>query len=213
MPPTPEPIKPNRIEALQDGVFAIVMTILVLEIKIPEVGTMHDLRVELMKQWPMFLAYFVTFINIGIYWVGQHLQYHYIKRTDRVLLWINICFLMFLSLLPFNTALMSHYGSWQLPYILYGLNLIAIGLLSYSNWCYATYYHRLTDHTVSLELIRGVKRRILVAPAFALLAVLASFFSIVPSLILYIVIAPYYILPGRVDKNWRQLAVPHEDGE
>jgi hypothetical protein len=81
----------TRIEALTDGIFAIAMTLMVFDIKVPAVAQMNqlNLRHELIQLWPRFLAYVISFVMLGVYWVGHHNQYHYIRSTDRPLLWIN----------------------------------------------------------------------------------------------------------------------------
>jgi uncharacterized membrane protein len=202
-------LRPNRIEALHDGVFAIVMTLLVLEMKIPEVETASALQQELLKLLPIFTAYIVTFVNLGIYWVGFHILFSYIERSDRVFAWINVLFLLLISLLPFSTGLLGQYPAWQIPDMLYGIHLIAIGLVMYAIWCYATQHHRLTAHTIDNALVHNVKTRILVAPVAAVVAIALSFWWITGSLVIYLLILPYYIFPGRIDKFWRQRAVPH----
>ena len=75
----------TRIEALTDGVFAIAMTLMVFDIKVPPVAQMDqlNLRHELIQLWPRFLAYVISFVMLGVYWVGHHNQYHYIRRTYR----------------------------------------------------------------------------------------------------------------------------------
>lgn len=200
----------NRIEALHDGVFAIVMTLLVLEFHVPEAESPQELAEGLFHLWPTTLAYVLTFLNLGVYWVGQHNQFHYIRMTDRILLWINILFLMLVSLLPFSTALLGRYPEWQAPYLLYGLNIIAAGVMMFLHWRYATKHHRLTDHDIEDAFVRGVAIRILFAPAVAVLAILMSFLSLKISLAFYVLLIPYYLLPGRIDKRWRKRAVPHQ---
>jgi uncharacterized membrane protein len=150
------------------------------------VESARDLAAGVLKLWPTLLAYVLTFLNLGVYWVGQHNQFHYIRMTDRILLWINILFLMLVSLLPFSTALLGRYPELQLPYILYGLNIIAAGVTMFLHWRYATKYHRLTDHDIEDAFVRGVSLRILFAPAIAVLAILVSFFSLKISLVLQI---------------------------
>ncbi len=203
-------LTPKRIEALHDGVFAIVMTLLVLEMHIPEVTTHADLNAALWHQVPLFLTYVVTFINLGIYWVGQQIQFHYIDRSDRVFSWIHIFFLMMVSLLPFSSALLGRYADIQMASVIYGINLIVIGIVSWWSWTYATFHHRLSVHTVTDKLRHKVQLRILVAPVAALIAIGLSFYSMNLSLLCYLIILPYYIVPGHIDNVWRQAAVPHE---
>jgi uncharacterized membrane protein len=102
----------NRIEALTDGVFAVAMTLPVLDIKVPELrqptGT-ADLPLKLLGLGPKLLSYSVSFTILGVYWVGHHIQLSFIRRADRPLLWINILFLLWVALVPFSTALLGEY--------------------------------------------------------------------------------------------------------
>ena len=100
----------NRIEALSDGIFAIVMTLLILEIHVPNLPpTAPNVEVTpaLVALWPKFVSYLVTFISPGFFWVGHHIMYHAIRRADRILLWLNIFFFWFGSLPPFSTSLLN----------------------------------------------------------------------------------------------------------
>lgn len=198
----------HRIEALHDGVFAIVMTLLVLELKIPE----HSVNVSeyLLEQWPIMLAYIASFTVLGIYWIGQHLQFNFIEYADRVFLWLNMLFLFLVSLLPFTTGILGRQFDQQPAVLLYGANLVAIGVVAYIAWSYAAYHHRLVDHATPDKVITDVKRRILFAPIICLIAMTVSFVSIPLSLILFLIIPPFYIVPGRVDRFWKREAVPHE---
>ena len=104
----------NRVEALTDGIFAVAMTLLVLDIEVPEVqqatGT-ANLPLKLLALVPKMLSYIISFIILGVYWVGHHAQLAFIHRADRPLLWINILFLLWVALVPFSTALLSEYSN------------------------------------------------------------------------------------------------------
>ena len=204
-------ITTHRVEALHDGVFAIVMTLLVFGIHIPEAFNAHSLQAKMIELLPTFVTYILTFVTLGIYWVGLHNEFHYIKRSDRMLLWISLFFLMFVSILPFTTGLLGRYPNLQLPYILYGTNLIIIGIINYALWTYATRHHRLTEHTVSVGLIRWIKRRIVVAPVICVIAIGASFYNLHLSLACYLLVPPYYLLPKKADPFRHHPAIPHED--
>jgi uncharacterized membrane protein len=143
----------TRIEALADGIFAIAMTLMVFDIKLPAGTTPLGLRHELTRLWPRFLAYAISFIMLGVYWVGHHNQYHYIRRTDRAFLWINIFFLMGISLVPFSTGLLGQYSGERTALILYGLNLIMAGGLLYGHWSYATRHYRLVERQIPPEVV------------------------------------------------------------
>ncbi len=208
--PVPEALSTHRIQGLQDALFAIVLTLLVLEMRVPEGGG-EELIHGLQELWPVYFSYVVTFLNIGVFWVGQHAQFYYIKATDRVLLWINLLFMMFISVLPFTTALLGEHPDEIITYVLYGLNLMVVGLFSYWHWAYAVHHHRLTNHDLTKATIRAVNFRILVAPFICLIAIAAAYINTSVSLAFYLLLPVYYIRPGKIDEVWRRTAVPHED--
>ncbi len=203
-------LTPKRIDGLQDGVFAIVMTLLVLEMRLPEAAPGHEIQEHLVEMLPLFTTYVITFMNLGIYWVGQVLQMHAIERSDRTFMWMQIFFLLFISVLPFSSSLLGRYPDEQISSIVYGMNMIAVGLMSCLGWRYASHHHRLTSHDLTPSFIRSVTWRILVAPVAALIAILLSFVTMRLSILCYLLVLPYYIIPGRVDRVWRQAAVPHD---
>lgn len=192
----------SRIEALTDGIFAVAMTLLILDIKVPVVSDAAQLPRELFALWPKCASYAISFLMLGIYWVGQHNQFHLIRRTDRALLWINIVFLMTISFVPFSTALLSSYSSQQAALIVYGGNLIAIGLILYGHWSYATHGRRLVDPELEERTVRIVDRRILIGPAMFTLAIAVSFFSLTAALAVFAVVPLWYFVPGRIDRHW-----------
>ena len=129
------------------------MTLMVFDIKVPgqTQTTPWSLQYELIRLWPRFLAYAISFIMLGVYWVGHHNQYHYIRRTDRGFLWINIFFLMGVSLIPFSTGLLGQYPEERTALVVYGLNLIMVGGFLYAHWWYATGNHRLVERQIHPE--------------------------------------------------------------
>src|SRR4051812_46095195 len=190
----------NRIEALADGVFAVAMTLLVFNVQFPDVKMWHgatsiwdvvrDIFVN-NGQGPILIAYLMSFVLLGVYWVGHHAQFQYIRRTDRNLLWINIFFLLLISFVPFTTHLVGSYN-WpndivsQAVVIIYGVHLMLIGGVIYLNWWYATYNNRLVDENLDKHLVQSVNRRILVAPTICLAAFLLSFFDSRLSVVCYL---------------------------
>jgi uncharacterized membrane protein len=98
---------PNRLEILTDGVFAIVMTLLVLEITLPEIAQptlQAELPQKLLELWPKLFKYALSFLVLGILWGFHHLVFHSIKHSNMALVWLNILFLMFVTLIPFSTS-------------------------------------------------------------------------------------------------------------
>jgi uncharacterized membrane protein len=101
-------VSPNRLEAFSDGVFAIAITLLVLELHVPEPGS-GDLGHELLAKWPSYAAYVITFITIGIIWINHHAAFSRLREVDHSILMLNLLLLMTVSVLPFTTALMAAY--------------------------------------------------------------------------------------------------------
>ena len=124
-------LKTSRVEALSDGVFAIAMTILVLNISVPTAETVSADRLPdaLRQVGPQVIVYIISFVNLGVLWVGQHNQYHFIERADRWFLWINILYLLLISFMPLATELLGHYPLHRLALVVYGTNLIAATLV------------------------------------------------------------------------------------
>jgi uncharacterized membrane protein len=130
----------SRIEALSDGVFAIAMTLLVLELKVPEV-MQHEpdqkLLKELLELAPEFSAYVVTFLIAGRFWYLHHLTFHFMLHVDGFLVAVNLTFLMFVSLLPFSSGLMTHLFVHPVSQLFYFGNQLAIALVLNLHWRYA----------------------------------------------------------------------------
>lgn len=185
---------PGRVAALSDGVFAIVMTLLVFEIKLPEqsvsiLADLYGLRFSL-------IGYVVSFALLGIYWVGHRAQFHYIRRADQNFHWLNLLFLAFSAVIPFTTRLLSSHPGQPLAIAVYGGNLILIGLSLYLIWTYATRGHRLVDKDLASMVIRFGTLRCLLAPAGYVVAIAASFIDPAISLIVFVIVPVLYILPG-----------------
>lgn len=194
-----------RIEALADGVFAIAMTLLVLDLKVPNIGSANPDRLlpALLTQWPKYISYVISFFMLGIYWIGHHNQFHVIRRSDRGFLWINILYLMTISLLPFSTALLGEYPGTRTALVVYGGNLAVIGLVLYWHWYYATHNFRLVDSDLDPQIVTLAARRILTGVIVYLFAIGTSFASETMSLAIYLVVPLIFLLPGKVDRFWR----------
>ena len=138
----------DRIQALTDGIFAISMTLLVLGLEVPRVSpdaAGDALRRMLSDDWPRFEDYALSFLLLGVFWVGHHRQFHFIKRTNETFLWINIIVLMFVAMIPFSTSVMASYDALQQAAVIFEVNLLVIGLGYLLMWTYATADSRLID--------------------------------------------------------------------
>jgi uncharacterized membrane protein len=175
--------KVQRIEALSDGVFAIAMTLLVIDLKEPADQIIHsnaDLWHALGEMSPKFLSYFMSFMTLGIFWTGQSTQFSFIEKYNRDLNWYTLFFLLFVSLLPFTTAVLSGNIERELAVGLYWLNIAGLGLLLLRHWtCAARLGYLNLPGGVKNEAIR---RRIIVAQSLyaggALLCFVNTYLSI-----------------------------------
>lgn len=130
-----------RVEALSDGIFAIAMTLLVLEIKVPDLPrnvAPRELWQAVLDHGFIFFSFFVTFSLAGLFWFWHHISFHYIQRADGPILLINLVFLMFVSLLPFSTAMLGSFTLHQPVSLgMYFGNQLALGLALNAHWRYA----------------------------------------------------------------------------
>jgi uncharacterized membrane protein len=198
-------ISKSRIETLTDGVFAIVMTLLVLEIAVPQLSHSEvaaELTKELLELWPVLLSYATSFIILGFFWIAHDDQFHYIKRANRILLWITIFYLMFVAFVPFSTSLIGEYRDQQISVIIYGINISIVGFWEYVRWRYATKDHHLVDSDLDPTFITIMSKRFLLGPTIYLIAVAISFVSTQVSLVLFIATPLYFLVSARKDKSW-----------
>jgi uncharacterized membrane protein len=199
-------ISKARIETLTDGVFAIVMTLLVLEIAVPQLthpeATTGDLLRQLLELWPVILSYAMSFIILGFFWINHHDQFHYIKRANHVFVWITIFHLMFVVFIPFSTALLGEYYDQRISVVVYGINIAVASFWASVQWSYAAKDHRLVDPDLDPTFIKITSRRSVVGIIIYLIAVALSFVSTQVSIVLFIVIPIYYLVPARKELSW-----------
>lgn len=133
----------GRVEAFSDGVFSVAATLLVLNIQVPHLPNAQasDVIAELLKQWPAYLAYFITFMSMGAVWIGHHRTFKMYRSADTTLQLLNVFFLMFITLMPFSTAFFAEYiqqdTTIRLAVILYNVHWMIVGLLNAVMWRYA----------------------------------------------------------------------------
>jgi uncharacterized membrane protein len=180
-------LSPNRLEALTDGVFAIVMTLLVLGLGEPVLkgSSMPQEFTQLLDMWPKFISYVVTFLILGYMWSMHHWQFSFIKRSDCVLIWLNILFLMFTSLLPFSTFLLGEYIGQQLPVLVYGGNYMACMLMCFIKWSYATGKSRLVDTDIDWHEVRIRNMVVMIGIALFAIAMGISYLNPIVSIGLF----------------------------
>jgi uncharacterized membrane protein len=202
---SPGGIGKGRIEALADGVFAIALTLLILDIKVPTLApeeSGEDLLRKLTGLWPKFIAFIVSFLIIGVYWVGHHAQLHYVRRSDRPFMWMNLFFLLVISAMPFSAALLGEHHRHRVAVVVYCGNLILAGCLLYAQLRYAAGPGKLFDADIDPALVRAGGRRLLMGPALYTLALGLSFVDTAIGVAVCGLVPLLYILPGRVDRFW-----------
>jgi uncharacterized membrane protein len=199
------PMKTLRVETLADGIFAIVMTLMAFDLKAPPATTAPDRLVEaLMAMAPKFGLYAVSFVILGVYWIAHHNLLHFIRRSDRTFLWLNISFLMVVAILPFSTTLLGEFGGQKPAVILYGANLIAIGLTLFVLWAYSVRHNLLIEGEFSPRMVDIVNRKLLLTPLLCTLAITLAFADTRLSLALYILAPLLHIVPWSIDRHWKE---------
>lgn len=195
----------SRLEAFSDGVFAIAVTLLVLDIKVPEVVGQAGSAVltdALLKQWTSYASYALSFITIGIVWANHHRIYANIVRTNHTYLILNVVYLMLIGVFPFPTALLSKYiedvdKQAVVTQIYMGLSLL-ISAVHFVSWLYARGPGHLLRANVDAGWVRGIDLRNVVGLSMFGLCFLLSFVNIYASLGLFCLIVLFYLLPGRL---------------
>ena len=129
---------PTRVLALSDGVFAIVITLLVLELHVPDLAEGQSLAGAGREIRPSFIAFLISFVVVAVAWAGHHDLFSLIRRTDRALIWLNMLYLLPLSIVPFGASLIARYDRDPIALELYGILLVTIAVTRLAVWTYAT---------------------------------------------------------------------------
>jgi uncharacterized membrane protein len=175
----------ERLAALSDGIFAVAMTLLVLDLRVPVSSTIHgevDLRNALVNLFPHFIPYLMSFLTLGIFWVGQQTQLNHFARSNRHLTWIQLVFLLAVSLTPFSTGLLAGFLSLRIALVIYWFNIFLLGAILFASWRYAK-HAKLLKEEVTAKLISATERRIITAQSLyafgTLLCIFGTYWSIV----------------------------------
>ncbi len=186
----------ERLIFFSDAVFAIAITLLALEIRLPASEgnlTNSGLTHALLNLWPKYLGYLVSFLVIGVFWNGHHRKFLLIKRVDNTLISLNFLLLMAIAFIPFPTSVLSEYGN-RTATIFYALVMVLIGLLSFILWQYASYHDRLVNQGLNMHQLRKETLSPLIMSGIFLLSIgiafinddLAKFLWILTSSIMFI---------------------------
>jgi len=191
----------GRLEAFSDGVFAIAITLLVLEIPVPTVeqGELPD---ALLDQWPVYAAYVVSFAIIGIIWINHHAVFGYVERVDRGLLFLNLNLLLWVALIPWPTSLLAEYmlsggSDERAAALVYALTMTLMGMSFGGLWLYIA--HRPEVGAVARmqpQDVRSRTRRFVIGAPLYALSVGLALVSAPACLAVNALLAVYYSLPG-----------------
>ncbi len=187
----------KRLEALADGVFAIAMTLMVLELAIPFISgesTNKEITHALFSIWPRVLTYFLSFMILGVFWLIHHFIFESVKVYDTTLAWLNILFLMFVSLIPFTTSFLGEYFLETTPTLIYGLQLLLMFFLGFSLWTYSTVKNRLVDADFDTSLAKGAQVMGYIYFIILIIAIVFSFIQPIVSVSVYGMIVVLFIV-------------------
>lgn len=195
----------DRLNALTDGVVAIAITILVLGINIPEdhlfseqglVSFLHRIGHDI-------LIYGISFWLIAAYWIQHHAMFHYFRYSNRLLVWLNALFLLFLTLIPFLAKLKSIYKNEPKVALLFGLGNIIVSLALLAIWRYAVSQPGIQQqHPVGSAVIRSMTLRILATPLISLVAIGISFINVRVGTVCFVLIPLFYLSHRLIDARW-----------
>ena len=174
----------ERLAALSDGIFAVAMTLMVLDLRLPAAAAIHgehDLWRALWALLPRLLTYLMSFLTLGIFWVGQQTQLNHLARSDRHLSWIHLGFLFAVTISPFSTMLLAEFMAYRAALLVYWINILLLGAILYGSWGYAL-QAGLVKAELPAEVPAAICRRIVIAQALyaagALLCVINTRWSI-----------------------------------
>lgn len=174
----------ERLAALSDGIFAVAMTLLVLDLHTPVVEHIHserELLAALAALGPQWLAYGMSFLTLGIFWAGQQTQLNHIGEGTRDLTWIHLGFLFTITLMPLSTHLLAEFITYRTALLIYWLNIVAAGAMLYWSWAHATHAELIKDDTPD-EVRGSICRRVVIAQSLyaagAVLCIISNWLSI-----------------------------------
>ena len=194
-------MRPARLEAFADGVFAIAATLLILNVDAQIPGDAGDLGASILHIWPSYLAYAVSFVTIGIMWINHHTMMSQIERADRRFLVTTVGLLMCIAFVPFPTRIVAEHirgeGARDAA-LLYGFTLVVTAIMFSVNWFYASRGKRLLKPDANPAIVSGITRSYLPGPYIYLGATLVAFVSPRASVIIFLVIAFFYVVESSI---------------
>ncbi|HLG75033.1 MAG TPA: TMEM175 family protein [Ktedonobacteraceae bacterium] len=185
----------GRLEAFSDGVFAVAITLLVLNIKTDDAN--------LWNQWPTLLGFVTSFITVGIMWLNHHRLFTHIRRIDTMLILLNLLLLMVIVFVPVPTALLARFlpeadqpNQIRMAALAYSGTFLAMAVLFTALWRYATYHNRLLGKRADIKAVQGIDRQYFFGPALYMVCVVLAWLYVPASLFMLLALAIFFALPG-----------------
>ena len=198
-------IKVDYLISFSDALFAFSITLMALSIELPNLhnNILEPQLTKLLGQEliPNIIHYLISFLVVGVYWIAYHRIFEYIKRTDLTLIWLNLVFLLFISLVAYFTGLLSTYGTYRIVVISFASILATTGFISVLMWWYATNNRRLVDENLQSNLVRYYLIRGLVSPLTFLVSIGVSFIDVQSALYFWIVIFPASSIVSKIHQH------------
>ena len=201
---TEETKETARVEAFSDGVFAIAITLLVLDLKVPHSNGTQELTSLLLGQWPSFVAFFNSFLTILIIWINHHNLFNHIIRTNNVFMLWNGMLLLCATFVPFPTSLAAEYYGHAgdvLATAIYTGTFFVMSIAFNGVWRYASYNHRLLSRSVTAEQVESINRQYLAGPSMYGVSFALSFVNVTAALGLTSAMAVFYAITASTSKK------------
>lgn len=210
-------ISTTRLENFSDGVFAIILTLLAFQFKVPNFSNNVDIIQnwnELVKMTPHVLGFIFSFLFIGVFWVNHHHLYHAVKETNSALLWYNINFLFWITMLPFAIAMVGDHPHIPIAAVCLGFDLLMTSIAAYLLLHYSYIKSKLVDETLSHESIKDGLNKNLLGIIITIVGILVAFKWVYVSYCIYFVVLLIFVNPIKIEKTLRgrrQRTLPRTD--
>lgn len=190
----------GRVEAFSDGIFAVAITLLVLNIQVPRNLANGDLDIFLLGQGPVYLAFLTSFATIGVMWVNHHRLFNHIKSSNDTLLALNLMLLLLVVFVPFPTALVAEYlkPGYHLPAVIYSATFVLLALCFNLLWRYASHNNRLLDKKADPQAVQAITEQYKFGPLLYLIAFVLAFLYTPASILWCLLLAIFFALPGNI---------------
>lgn len=191
-----------RLEALGDGIFAVAMTILAIELKLPALTdtSLHAFARSFIEILPSLFCYIISFIVLGIMWFGHRMVFEYIGKTNRHFIYLGVLFYMMICLVPFSTRFLAENKLQWGTILVYGLNLSFCNLTLYAQWNYGIHRSGFLERELPDEVKKEAKISFLISPAVYAVAIIISLWLPTVSIIFFILTPLLYLIPNKLDK-------------